>query len=54
VIPTLTTWPEVFKRLADGADLMLPGVIVDGPPGPSALGKFPRNQGCAVKLRGNR
>lgn len=54
IIPILTTWPEVFKKLAGGADLMLPGVILASPANPTATGNLLRDQCCAVNLRGNR
>ena len=29
LLPSFPTWPPVAKKLANGADLMLPGVVVD-------------------------
>ncbi|KAJ8016133.1 hypothetical protein DPEC_G00004020 [Dallia pectoralis] len=50
VLPAFTTWPPVLKRLAGGADLMLPGVVVP----PRGLPEVKRGDCCAVKLVGNR
>ncbi|NXU87740.1 EIF2D factor, partial [Xiphorhynchus elegans] len=50
LLPAFSTWPPVLQKLAGGADLMLPGVVV-----PS--GGFPqveRGTLCAVTLLGNR
>ena len=30
LLPTFTTQPPVIKNLANGADLMLPGVVIKG------------------------
>ena len=55
LIPSLTTYPEVFRKLEGGADLMLPGVILSGHVSSTAgLGEFSKDQGCAIKLCGNR
>jgi len=55
LIPTLTTYPEVFRKLEGGADLMLPGVIISDHGSSSAgLGEFSKGQGCAITLCGNR
>ena len=37
---TFHTWPPVVKKIANGADLMLPGVIVDQSLGDKAYGKI--------------
>jgi len=55
LIPALTTYPDVFKKLEGGADLMLPGVVIsDDGSSTSGLGVFSKDQGCAIKLCGNR
>jgi len=55
LIPALTTYPEVFRKLEGGADLMLPGVIIsDDHSSTAGLGVFGKGQGCAIKLCGNR
>uniref|UniRef100_A0A8C4QN06 Eukaryotic translation initiation factor 2D n=1 Tax=Eptatretus burgeri TaxID=7764 RepID=A0A8C4QN06_EPTBU len=50
LLPTLTTWPPVLTRLAGGADLMLPGVVI--PPG--GLPVLKPNELCSVHLVENR
>jgi len=55
LIPALTTYPEVFRKLEGGADLMLPGVIMpDGGSSTVGLGEFSKGQGCAITLCSNR
>ncbi|XP_071848410.1 eukaryotic translation initiation factor 2D-like [Apostichopus japonicus] len=49
LVPSLSTWPPVFEKLAKGADLMLPGVVVPD----TGLPEFVRNRPCAVNLEGN-
>ena len=29
LLPSFPTWPAVTKNLANGADLMIPGIVVD-------------------------
>ncbi|XP_046578103.1 eukaryotic translation initiation factor 2D-like [Haliotis rubra] len=53
-LPLFTTWPPVFKKLAGGADLMLPGVVVKGQVTLSTFGKMAKGAMCAVSLVGNR
>ncbi|XP_032648427.1 eukaryotic translation initiation factor 2D [Chelonoidis abingdonii] len=50
LLPAFSTWPPVLQRLAGGADLMLPGVMVP------SCGLPPVQQGtlCAITLVGNR
>merc|ERR1711988_1508119 len=50
-----TTFPDVHKRIAGGADLMLPGVIVpEGQVTPHTFGHISKGARCGVKLLGNR
>jgi len=51
LIPTLTTYRDVFRKLEGGADLMLPGVIGSSI---TELGEFSKDHGCAITLSGNR
>ncbi|KAJ3290303.1 Eukaryotic translation initiation factor 2D [Blyttiomyces sp. JEL0837] len=51
LLPKLITHPFVIKRLLDGADLMLPGVVV--PNGGFKQGDFKKDQVVAVVMRGN-
>ncbi|XP_071117777.1 eukaryotic translation initiation factor 2D-like [Haliotis cracherodii] len=53
-LPLFTTWPPVFKKLAGGADLMLPGVVVKGGVTLTTFGKMAKGAMCAVSLVGNR
>ncbi|XP_062365590.1 eukaryotic translation initiation factor 2D isoform X3 [Cinclus cinclus] len=50
LLPAFATWPPVLQKLAGGADLMLPGVVVP----PSGLPQVQRGTLCAVTLLGNR
>merc|ERR1719348_825988 len=56
LLPTLTTWPPVLERLTRGADLMLPGVIVDEERGLKAYceGKLEKGDLVAVNLQSNK
>ncbi|XP_062461615.1 eukaryotic translation initiation factor 2D isoform X2 [Pezoporus occidentalis] len=50
LLPAFWTWPPVLQKLAGGADLMLPGVVVP----PSGFPQVERGTLCAVTLLGNR
>uniref|UniRef100_A0A673YCQ6 Eukaryotic translation initiation factor 2D n=1 Tax=Salmo trutta TaxID=8032 RepID=A0A673YCQ6_SALTR len=50
VLPAFTTWPPVLQKLAGGADLMLPGVVVP----PSGIPEVKKGDFCAVKVVSNR
>ncbi|XP_074781308.1 eukaryotic translation initiation factor 2D isoform X2 [Athene noctua] len=50
LLPAFSTWPPVLQKLAGGADLMLPGVVVPS----SGLPQVERGTLCAVTLLGNR
>ncbi|XP_061310828.1 eukaryotic translation initiation factor 2D isoform X2 [Pezoporus flaviventris] len=50
LLPAFSTWPPVLQKLAGGADLMLPGVVVP----PSGFPQVERGTLCAVTLLGNR
>ncbi|XP_012690440.2 eukaryotic translation initiation factor 2D [Clupea harengus] len=50
MLPTLITWPAVIQKLAGGADLMLPGVVVP----PCGLPEVARGNCCAIMAVGNR
>ncbi|NXS06725.1 EIF2D factor, partial [Neodrepanis coruscans] len=50
LLPAFSTWPPVLQKLAGGADLMLPGVVVP----PSGLPQVEQGTFCAVTLLGNR
>ncbi|XP_044142231.1 eukaryotic translation initiation factor 2D [Bufo gargarizans] len=50
LLPAFTTWPPVLEKMAGGADLMLPGVVVPSTGLPEVL----QGQLCAVNLVGSR
>lgn len=50
LLPAFSTWPPVLQKLAGGADLMLPGVVVPS----SGFPQVERGTLCAVTLLGNR
>ncbi|KAM9212327.1 eukaryotic translation initiation factor 2D isoform 1-T1 [Dugong dugon] len=50
LLPTFTTWPPVLEKLAGGADLMLPGLVVP----PAGLPPVQKGDLCAIALVGNR
>ncbi|XP_059687180.1 eukaryotic translation initiation factor 2D isoform X1 [Gavia stellata] len=50
LLPAFSTWPPVLQKLAGGADLMLPGVVVPS----SGFPQVERGMLCAVTLLGNR
>ncbi|NXI54009.1 EIF2D factor, partial [Chloroceryle aenea] len=50
LLPAFSTWPPVLQKLAGGADLMLPGVVVPS----SGFPRVERGTLCAVTLLGNR
>jgi len=56
LLPFLTTWPPVMSRIANGADLMLPGVIVDEEKGIKAYcdGRLNKGDLVAVNLQNNK
>ncbi|XP_056413983.1 eukaryotic translation initiation factor 2D isoform X2 [Hyla sarda] len=50
LLPVFTTWPQVLEKMAGGADLMLPGVVVP----PTGLAEVQKGTLCAVILVGSR
>jgi len=56
LIPYLTTWPPVMSRIANGADLMLPGVIIDEEKGIKAYcdGRLAKGDLVSVNLQSNK
>ncbi|KAL1269467.1 hypothetical protein QQF64_031756 [Cirrhinus molitorella] len=50
MLPAFVTWPPVMQKLAGGADLMLPGVVVP----PDGLPEVDKGDCCAVTLVMNR
>uniref|UniRef100_A0A8D0L6E1 Eukaryotic translation initiation factor 2D n=1 Tax=Sphenodon punctatus TaxID=8508 RepID=A0A8D0L6E1_SPHPU len=50
LLPAFATWPPVLQKLAGGADLMLPGVVVPS----CGLPQVQKGTLCAITLAGNR
>ncbi|XP_029428819.1 eukaryotic translation initiation factor 2D [Rhinatrema bivittatum] len=50
LLPAFATWPPVLQKLAGGADLMLPGVLLPS----SGLPQVQQGNICAITLVGNR
>ncbi|XP_019369563.1 PREDICTED: eukaryotic translation initiation factor 2D [Gavialis gangeticus] len=50
LLPAFSTWPPVLQKLAGGADLMLPGVLVPS----CGLPQVQQGTLCAITLVGNR
>lgn len=48
-----TTWPSIYSRLLGGADLMLPGVIVEEPYTINSFGKLKKGDLVAVNTTSN-
>ena len=54
ILPTFTTYPPVLSKMANGADLMLPGVIVNDDLGIKAYGNIAKNDVLSVNLADNK
>ena len=56
LLPFLTTWTPVMQRIANGADLMLPGVITDEEKGMRAYcdGRLAKGDLVSINLHTNR
>ena len=54
LLPTMTTYAPVVEKLANGADLMLPGIIVDESLGMTAFGKINKDDSLSVNLSENK
>ena len=54
LLPTMTTYAPVVKKLANGADLMLPGIIVDESLGIKAFGNINKDDPLSVNLDENK
>ena len=52
-LPFFTTWAPVVSKLANGADLMLPGIIVDEALGLRSYGRLPKGQLVMVNTNEN-
>ncbi|XP_061182626.1 eukaryotic translation initiation factor 2D-like [Saccostrea echinata] len=54
LLPVFRTHPPVFTKLAGGADLMLPGVVVEGDITPKTFAHIDKGTVCSISLVGNR
>ncbi|CAG0894193.1 unnamed protein product [Darwinula stevensoni] len=54
LIPCFYTQPPVLKKLQNGADLMLPGILTPPEIGPKTYGNLKKGDACAVGLTSNR
>lgn len=51
IIKSFRTWQQVLKRLCNGADLMMPGIVVtDKKYGPNSFGNLEKGEPCFVNL----
>lgn len=53
LVPYFTTFPPVLLKLANGADLMVPGIIREGSD-LRAFGRYKKDEICAVNLTSNK
>ncbi|XP_052685586.1 eukaryotic translation initiation factor 2D-like [Crassostrea angulata] len=54
LLPVFRTHSNVFSRLAGGADLMLPGVVVEEEVTPKTFAHINKGSVCSISLVGNR
>lgn len=55
LVPTFTTWPPVLDKIKNGADLMLPGVVLPGGViGINSYGKLDKGDCVSVNLSTNK
>lgn len=47
-IPSFPTWPQILAKIANGADLMMPGIVVDHELGPQAFNNGKLEKGDPV------
>ncbi|CAE1304714.1 EIF2D [Acanthosepion pharaonis] len=53
IMLSFTTWPAVFTKLTAGADLMLPGLVIDEEVRPWTFKHIKKGDSCSVNLHGN-
>lgn len=53
IMLSFTTWPPVFEKLAGGASLMLPGLVIKGEIHPWTFKHVEKGASCTINLRGN-
>lgn len=54
LLPSFTTWPQVFDRLAAGADLMLPGIVLNRQLHIKAYGNLQKGEAVAINMMTNK
>lgn len=54
ILPSFTIWPQVYDRLAAGADLMLPGIVLKGQLHVKAYGNLQKGEAVAVNMTTNK
>jgi translation initiation factor 2D len=54
ILPSFTVWPQVYDRLASGADLMLPGIVLKEQLHVKAYGNLQKGEAVAVNLTTNK
>ncbi|XP_069692866.1 eukaryotic translation initiation factor 2D isoform X2 [Periplaneta americana] len=54
ILPTFTIWPQVFERLAGGADLMLPGIVLKCQMHVKAYGNLSKGASVAINMTNNK
>lgn len=54
LLPTMTTHAPVVSKMANGADLMLPGIVINEELGDKAYGKIEKDQILSVNLTKNK
>ncbi|XP_021927222.1 eukaryotic translation initiation factor 2D isoform X2 [Zootermopsis nevadensis] len=54
ILPSFTTWPQVFNRLAGGADLMLPGIVLKRQLHVKAYGNLQKGEAVAINMTTNK
>lgn len=54
ILPSFTIWPQVYDRLAGGADLMLPGIVLKGQLHAKAYGNLQKGEAVAINMTTNK
>ena len=54
LLPSFTMHSAIIQNLANGADLMLPGVILDGPPSLHSYGRLAKGAIVSINTKDNK
>jgi len=54
ILPSFTVWPQVYDRLAAGADLMLPGIVLKGQLHVKAYGYLQKGEAVSINMTTNK